>query len=124
MRVMLSAMRQAAHLLIRFYQLTLSAVTGRQCRHLPTCSDYVDGSIAAHGLWIGGWMGAARICRCHPLGTDGFDPVPRRPPPDARWYLPWRYGLWRSCHMPDSDGLPSDEAGLNARFRPRSARGR
>lgn len=80
---------------IRLYQLTLSGLIGRQCRHLPTCSDYADEAIARHGLWPGGWMGAARICRCHPWGTAGLDPVPATVPAAARWYAPWRYGLWR-----------------------------
>lgn len=87
--------RRAAHRLIRLYQVTLSGLIGRHCRHLPTCSDYTDEAIAGHGLWAGGWMGVARICRCHPWGTAGLDPVPTNLPPEARWYAPWRYGSWR-----------------------------
>ncbi len=87
--------RRAAHGAIRAYQLTLSSVLGRQCRYLPTCSDYADQAIARHGLWAGGWMGAARICRCHPWGGAGFDPPPEAIPPGASWALPWRYGRWR-----------------------------
>lgn len=86
--------RQAAHGLIRLYQLTFSGVVGRQCRHLPTCSDYMDEAIMRHGLWAGGWMGLARLLRCHPLGSEGFDPVSRSLPARARWYRPWRYGSW------------------------------
>ena len=88
-----SAAKRAAHLLIRSYQLTASALVGRHCRYLPTCSDYADEAIARHGLWPGLWMGTARICRCHPWGGAGFDPVPtalRRVP----WWSPWRYGRW------------------------------
>ena len=62
------APRQAAHLLIRFYQLSFSALLGRRCRYLPTCSAYADEAIRRHGLWAGGWMATARICRCHPWG--------------------------------------------------------
>ena len=87
--------RRMARGAIRLYQLTLSGLIGRQCRHLPTCSDYADEAIARHGLWPGGWMGAARLCRCHPWGTAGLDPVPSAIPSAARWYAPWRYGLWR-----------------------------
>ena len=72
--------RRAAHVLIRGYQLTLSGLIGRQCRHWPSCSEYTDTAIARHGLWPGGWMGFARICRCGPLGTHGIDLVPA-----ARW---------------------------------------
>jgi putative membrane protein insertion efficiency factor len=89
------APRRAAHALIRFYQLTLSSLLGRQCRYLPSCSAYADEAIQRHGLWAGGWMGAARICRCHPWGASGYDPPPRTLPPSASWALPWRYGRWR-----------------------------
>ena len=71
------APRQAAHLLIRFYQLTFSALLGRRCRYLPTCSAYADEAIRRHGLWAGGWMATARICRCHPWGGAGYDPPPQ-----------------------------------------------
>ena len=83
-----------AHGLIRTYQLTLSGLIGRHCRHLPSCSEFTDEAIQRHGFWPGGWMGAARICRCHPWGTAGFDPV-GEVPQDASWYQPWRYGQWR-----------------------------
>ena len=77
---------------LRAYKLTLSPVIGRQCRFLPTCSEYAaealiahgpvrggclaDGAIQRHGLWAGGWMGAGRLCRCHPWAKSGYDPVP------------------------------------------------
>jgi putative membrane protein insertion efficiency factor len=85
----------AARAAIRFYQLTFSAFVGRACRHLPTCSDYASEAMERHGLWPGGWMGLARICRCHPWGTHGYDPVPAGLPAGAHPMLPWRYGTWR-----------------------------
>jgi putative membrane protein insertion efficiency factor len=88
--------RRFAHILIRAYQLTFSAVLGRHCRYLPTCSEYMDEAIGRHGVWPGGWMGLSRLCRCHPWGSSGFDPVPASLPPDARWHSPWRYGRWRA----------------------------
>jgi putative membrane protein insertion efficiency factor len=90
-----SAPRRGAHALIRLYQLSLSGLLGRQCRYLPTCSAYADEAIRNHGLWAGGWMAAARICRCHPWGATGFDPPPIASPPEASWVRPWRYGRWR-----------------------------
>ncbi|MHB2168216.1 membrane protein insertion efficiency factor YidD [Alsobacter sp. R-9] len=86
---------QAARLLLRVYQVTLSALVGRECRHLPTCSEYMDEAIVRHGLWPGLWMGTARICRCNPWGTHGLDFVPGDLPQGAAWYRPWRYGRWR-----------------------------
>jgi uncharacterized protein len=79
---------------IRVYQLTLSALVGHHCRHLPSCSHYGDEALHRHGLWAGGWMTLARLLRCHPFGTSGIDNVPAELPPAARWYLPWRYGRW------------------------------
>lgn len=92
--------RQAAHVLIRAYQLTLSGLVGRQCRHLPSCSDYTDEAIQRHGLWAGGWMGLARICRCGPGGTSGLDFVCEALPDESAWYKPWRYGRWRGVNAP------------------------
>jgi len=88
-------LRAIARGLIRFYQLTFSAFLGRHCRYLPTCSHYADEAIARYGVWPGVWMGFARIMRCNPLGASGYDPVPDRLPENSRWYLPWRYGIWR-----------------------------
>jgi putative membrane protein insertion efficiency factor len=94
--------RSGARAAIRAYQLTLSALVGSQCRHLPTCSAYMDEAIGRHGVWAGGFMGLARLCRCHPLGTAGFDPVPNALPAGANWLRPWRYGRWRGP-LPDID---------------------
>jgi putative membrane protein insertion efficiency factor len=93
-----SAARLGAHALIRAYQLTLSGLIGRQCRHLPSCSEYADEAIARHGVWAGCWMGVARICRCGPGGTSGLDFVCEELPREARWYAPWRYGRWRGVN--------------------------
>jgi len=92
--------RRGAHLAIRGYQLTLSSLVGRQCRHLPSCSDYADEAIQRHGLWAGGWMGLGRICRCGPVGTSGIDLVPEALPGSSRWYKPWAYGRWRGVLGP------------------------
>src|SRR5262245_25815937 len=88
----------AARGLIRAYRYTLSALVGAHCRHLPTCSAYADEAIGRFGLWAGGFMTVARLCRCHPWGTAGLDAVPAELPDHARWYLPWRYGRWRGTH--------------------------
>ena len=61
---------------IRLYQLTLSAVIGRRCRYLPTCSDYAGDAIRKHGAARGFLLALARASRCHPWGQSGFDPVP------------------------------------------------
>jgi len=93
-----SAAQIFARALVKAYRLTLSPLLGSNCRHLPTCSQYADEAFAHHGFWAGGWMTLARVLRCHPLGTSGLDFVPVKPPPGARWYLPWRYGRWRGTN--------------------------
>ena len=90
--------RLIARGLIAAYRLFLSPIIGADCRHLPTCSLYADEAIARFGVWAGGWMTLARLCRCQPLGTSGIDFVPQSVPPHARWYLPWRYGRWRGTN--------------------------
>ena len=79
--------------MVRGYQLTLSAFIGRSCRHAPTCSSYTIDAITRHGGWRGFWLGLARIARCHPWGSQGWDPVPEKLP-DHGWKF-WRYGVWK-----------------------------
>jgi len=79
--------------LIGTYRLTLSAIMGRSCRYLPTCSEYAAEAIARFGAWRGLWLGLARVSRCHPWGGEGFDPVPNETP-SAGWRF-WRLGCWR-----------------------------
>ena len=62
--------------LIRLYQWTLSPLLGPRCRYLPSCSDYAREAIHLHGPARGSWLALRRICRCHPLGGSGLDPVP------------------------------------------------
>ena len=101
--------RAAAHLLIRGYQLSLSMLVGRHCRHWPSCSAYTDEAIQRFGLWRGGWIGLARICRCNPWGTSGIDIVCEALPPAGRWYRPWRYGRWRGTSEPGGLSGPGAE---------------
>lgn len=45
------------------------------CRYLPTCSEYAIQAIKKKGLISGGYSTLKRICRCHPWGGSGYDPV-------------------------------------------------
>ncbi len=63
--------------LIARYQRWLSPRLGANCRYLPTCSEYAQQAIAAHGARRGSWLAAKRIGRCHPFRDGGYDPVPR-----------------------------------------------
>lgn len=66
--------------LFKFYRLTFSSIMGRQCRFLPTCSEYGIEAVKKYGAVKGGWLAARRIAKCHPWeklgGKSGFDPVP------------------------------------------------
>lgn len=65
--------------LIRAYQLLISPLLPpNSCRYQPSCSHYGMEAIATHGAWTGGWLTVRRVCRCHPWGGYGYDPVPKR----------------------------------------------
>jgi putative membrane protein insertion efficiency factor len=114
--------RGGAHGLIRFYQLTLSSLVGRHCRYWPSCSEYTDEAIQRHGLWAGGWIGVARICRCGPRGGSGIDIVCDEIPDRARPWTPWRYGLWKGVNDPTATGVaPLPDAGDQTDQRQRKA---
>ena len=72
-------MTPLAHLValpVRAYRLLLSPWVGHGCRYQPTCSAYAMDALERHGALKGGYLAAHRICRCHPWGQSGFDPVP------------------------------------------------
>ncbi|MSU58431.1 MAG: membrane protein insertion efficiency factor YidD [Pedosphaera sp.] len=77
-------MNPAQHILIfavRVYRCTLSPALGflfgpGGCRFTPTCSGYALEAIQKHGALAGGWLATKRVCRCHPWGGCGHDPVP------------------------------------------------
>ena len=64
--------------LIRFYQIFISPLCPGVCRYQPTCSQYTIEAIKTHGVLKGIWLGFKRICRCHPWGGSGYDPVPAK----------------------------------------------
>lgn len=61
---------------IRAYRLIFSPWVGFNCRYQPTCSAYALEALEKHGPIKGTYLTARRLGRCHPLGGDGFDPVP------------------------------------------------
>ena len=71
-------------ILHRGYKLLISPLftivggPGSVCRFDPTCSEYMVQAIEQHGCARGFWLGTRRLCRCHPWGGEGFDPVPPR----------------------------------------------
>lgn len=80
--------------LVRLYQLTLSPWVGRECRFLPTCSNYALEALERHGALKGSYMTLCRLLRCHPFGGRGYDPVPKT----------FRWRCWCSdCRKEESD---------------------
>ncbi|RCL71351.1 MAG: membrane protein insertion efficiency factor YidD [Flavobacteriales bacterium] len=62
--------------LIRIYQTLISPLLPSACRFHPTCSQYSIEALQKHGLWKGTVLAIKRICKCHPWGGQGHDPVP------------------------------------------------
>jgi uncharacterized protein len=62
---------------VRGYQV---ARDGRPspCRFVPSCSTYAVEALETHGALKGGAFAIGRLCRCHPWGGQGYDPVPPR----------------------------------------------
>lgn len=61
---------------VHFYRLCISPMLPPSCRFQPTCSAYAVEALRRHGVLRGTWLTVRRICRCHPWGGSGYDPVP------------------------------------------------
>jgi putative membrane protein insertion efficiency factor len=81
-------------LTVRIYRLTISPAQlflfgpGTGCRFTPSCSAYALTAVEKRGALAGSWLAAKRVCRCHPWGGCGHDPVPDAPLPTANSQLP------------------------------------
>jgi putative membrane protein insertion efficiency factor len=70
--------------LVRLYRLLISPALAvffgpaAGCRFTPTCSVYAAEAVRNHGATRGSWLTAKRLCRCHPWGSCGHDPVPSK----------------------------------------------
>ena len=80
------AAQEVVIFVVRSYRWTLSplknAVLGSTgcCRFSPTCSQYAIEAVSRIGVVRGGTLSLKRICRCHPWGGCGQDPVPSARP--------------------------------------------
>lgn len=74
--------RSLLAMLLRGYRWFLSPMKtflfgpGCGCRHVPSCSVYAEEALMQHGVMRGGWLTVCRLGRCHPWGSEGWDPVP------------------------------------------------
>lgn len=71
-------MRLLLIVLVRLYQWTLRPFIGAHCRFEPSCSHYAIEAIGRHGAVRGTALASARVLRCNPWNSGGFDPVPDR----------------------------------------------
>ncbi len=61
---------------IKFYQFFISPWLGKNCRFLPTCSQYSCEVIKIHGTMKGVVLSIKRILKCHPFAKADYDPPP------------------------------------------------
>ena len=68
--------------IIKIYQLIISPYLGKNCRYLPTCSEYFIDCLNEHGFIKGTVIGIKRVTSCHPIkflgGGEGFDPIKKK----------------------------------------------
>ncbi|MGL4603276.1 MAG: membrane protein insertion efficiency factor YidD [Iodobacter sp.] len=69
-------MSQIIIALLKLYRITISPLLGARCRFTPTCSQYGIEAVTRYGVMKGSWLTTRRLCRCHPWGGCGYDPVP------------------------------------------------
>lgn len=80
----MNPVQQFLLLLVRLYRWVGSPMKrfllgpGSGCRFVPSCSAYALEALERHGACRGTALAAARLCRCHPWGGCGHDPVPPR----------------------------------------------
>lgn len=75
-------MKLIVRILFKAYKFVVSPMLhwitgpGSGCRFIPSCSEYFAEAVETHGFCKGSSLGVRRLCRCHPWGKSGYDPVP------------------------------------------------
>lgn len=65
-------------MIIKLYSLFISPLLGNNCRYFPSCSEYSYIAFERFGVLKGSTLTVKRLCRCHPWGGNGHDPVPEK----------------------------------------------
>lgn len=64
--------------LIKFYKTAVSPHMQKNCKYIPTCSQYGIEAIERFGAFKGTALTVWRIMRCNPFSKGGYDPVPQK----------------------------------------------
>jgi len=75
-KVTMNLLAHGMSALVKLYTYGISPILPGTCRYSPTCSAYALEAIDQFGPLKGAKLALARICRCHPWGGSGYDPVP------------------------------------------------
>ncbi len=62
--------------LVKFYQVAISPLLGKNCRFMPTCSHYAIAAFEKYGALKGLYLATRRVLKCHPFHPGGYDPLP------------------------------------------------
>ncbi|KAK8944562.1 UPF0161 protein [Platanthera zijinensis] len=65
---------RAALSMLKFYKREISPILPSSCRYVPTCSVYSMEAYKRYGVAKGTILTIWRLCRCNPIGGNGFDP--------------------------------------------------
>ncbi len=60
--------------IIRLYQRAPMG-THRQCKFIPSCSEYAIQALENYGLFYGSFLALKRILKCNPWSKGGLDPL-------------------------------------------------
>lgn len=74
-RKFIERLRDVPIALVGLYQGFISPFTPPACRFYPTCSTYARQALKKYGIFKGGLLSLARLCRCHPFHPGGYDPL-------------------------------------------------
>ena len=72
---MITLLREAVLLPIRFYRRVISPALPSRCKYEPSCSAYAAQAIRRYGILRGLVLGGWRLLRCNPFSHGGYDPV-------------------------------------------------
>ncbi|MET0197783.1 MAG: membrane protein insertion efficiency factor YidD [Rhodococcus fascians] len=85
--------------LIELYRNYVSPLRLPTCRFTPTCSEYAVDALKTHGAIKGLILACARLLKCAPWHSGGWDPVPER-------------GSWR--HRTSSDATQTSTEDIHS----------